>query len=217
MTTTLDASTLVLKDVHRLLKLQRTVNNSLSSRLSLEPVTEEEQEDLAEICSHFESYYEAGKILEGQIQFLFISPLMWLSGYYHPSIKISLEVGIADIEIEDADTLIKGQMDILAATRVEDEKSITSFWILLIESKNSSVDASEGLPQLLTYAYTGLNQQESAWGLTTNGMDYQFVYIQRGNPPSYQLFPKLSLMHPEQSIQLLQVLKAICKGMVEVG
>lgn len=217
MTTTLDASTLVLRDVHRLLKLQKTVNNSLDSMLSLEPITEEEQKDLAEICSNFESYYEAGKILEGQIRFLFISPLMWLSGYYHPSIKISLEVGIADIEIEDADTLIKGWMDILSATRVEDEKSITSFWILLIESKNSSVDASEGLPQLLTYAYTGLKQQESVWGLTTNGMDYQFVYIQRGNPPSYQLFPKLSLMYPEQSIELLQVLKAICKGMVEAG
>lgn len=216
MTTTLEASALVLRDVHRLLKINRTVNDSLISSLSLEPVTEEEKKDLAEICTNFESYYEAGKILEGQIQFLFISPLMWLSGYYHPSIKISLEVGIADIKIEDADTLIKGRMDILAATRVEDDKSLPSFWILLIESKNSSVDASEGLPQLLTYAYTGLKQQESVWGLTTNGMDYQFVYIQRGNPPNYQLFPKLSLIYAEQSLQLLQGRKAICKGMLGI-
>ena len=216
MTTTLDANTLVLRDVHRLLKINRTLNDSLTSRLSLEPVTEEEKKDLAEICTNFQSYYEAGKILEGQIQFLFISPLMWLSGYYHPRIHISLEMGIADIKIEDADTLIKGRMDILAATRVEDDKPLTSLWILLIESKNSSVDASEGLPQLLTYAYTGLKQQESVWGLTTNGMDYQFVYLQRGNSPNYQVFPKLSLMYTEQSIQLLQALKAICQDMVEV-
>ncbi|MGK7901370.1 MAG: restriction endonuclease subunit R [Hormoscilla sp.] len=212
MTKTVDASSLVLKDVHRLFKINKTLNSSFTSLLSLEPVTELEQKDLEEIRINFDSYYEAGKIIEGQIQFLFLSPLMWLSGYYNPSIKISLEVEIVKIEVKDADTEIKGRMDILAATRVAEEKNNSFLWVLLIESKNSTVDASEGLPQLISYAYTGLNQQESVWGLTTNGMDYQFVYIQQGNPPSYQLFPKLSLMYPEQSIQLLQVMKAICKS-----
>ena len=211
MTATLDASTLFLKDVHRLLNLQRRLNNSFSSLLSLEPVTELEQKDLQEICASFERYYEAGKILEGQTQFLFLAPLMWLSGFHHPHIKIILELGIADIEVKDADTIIKGRMDILAATRVREEIGTTALWVLLIESKNSSIDASEGLPQLLTYAYTGLAHQESVWGLTTNGMDYQFIYLQQGNPPTYQLFPKLSLMYPDQALQLLQVLKAICQ------
>lgn len=137
---------------------------------------------------------------------------MWLSGYYNYSIKISLEVDFFKIDIKYVDTEIEGRMDILAATRVAEDKNISFFWVLLIESKNSTVDASEGLPQLITYAYTGLKQQESVWGLTTNGMDYQFIYIQQGNPPSYQLFPKLSLMYPEQSIQLLQVMKAICRS-----
>jgi len=50
-------------------------------------------------------------------------------------------------------------------------------WILVIEYKNSSFNGSEGLPQLLTYVYTSLEQQKSVWGLTTNGMDYQFVYL----------------------------------------
>ncbi|PSP23374.1 MAG: restriction endonuclease subunit R, partial [Cyanobacteria bacterium SW_5_48_44] len=47
--------------------------------------------------------------------------------------------------------------------------------------------------------------------LTTNGRHYQFVYIQRGNPPSYQLMPFLNLMEPEPPSQILQVLKAICQ------
>jgi len=47
----------------------------------------------------------------------------------------------------------------------------------VIEYKNSSFNGSEGLPQLLTYVYTSLEQQKSVWGLTTNGMDYQFVYL----------------------------------------
>jgi hypothetical protein len=208
---TLEPTNLVLRDVQRLLKLQRRLNDSFTSLLSLQPVTESEQNALAEIRQTFESYYEAGKILEGQIQFLFISPLMWLSGFHYPQIKISLEVGIADIDIEDAETKIKGRMDILAANRSREEAMVTALWVLLIESKNSSIDASEGLAQLLTYAYTGLTHQDSVWGVTTNGMDYQFVWVQKGEPPTYQLFPKLSLLYPEQSIQLLQVMKAICQ------
>jgi hypothetical protein len=39
---------------------------------------------------------------------------------------------------------------------------------------------------LLTYAYKCLDNQESAWGLATNGMDYQFVHIEQGNPSIYQ-------------------------------
>ena len=68
-----------------------------------------------------------------------------------------------------------------------------------------------GLPQLLTYAYQNLKYQDTIWGLTTNGMHYQFVNIQGGNNPTYQLLPLLNLMEPEPSILLLQVLKAICK------
>ncbi|WP_445299774.1 hypothetical protein [Microcoleus sp. AT8-B4] len=43
------------------------------------------------------------------------------------------------------------------------------------------------------------------------GEFYQFVHIRRGNPPTYQLMPFLTLMEAEPSILLLQVLKAICK------
>ncbi|UBF23827.1 restriction endonuclease subunit R [Kovacikia minuta CCNUW1] len=210
MSTTIDAPTLSLEKVHRLLRFQRQGDQSIVSLLRLEPLTEQEQARLEEIRRNFAIYYEESKILEGQVQFLFLSPLMWLAGFHSPRIQISLEVGIAEIETSDADTLIKGRMDILATKRLRGENETHLLWVLLIESKNSSVDATEGLPQLLTYAYRGLGQQRSVWGLTTNGMDYQFVYIQQGDPPTYQLFPKLSLLYSEQSNQLLQVLKGIC-------
>lgn len=209
--TTLDASNLVLKDVHHLFKLEREINNSFTSLLSLEPLTDSERQDLEEIRLIFEDYYEEGKILEGQIKLLLLSPLMWLSGFYHPSIRITLEEGIATIHLEDEDTVVKGRMDILAATKIQPETRAVSLWILLIECKNSSIDALEGLPQLLAYAYTKLEQQESVWGVTTNGKNYQFVYIQQGNPPTYQLLPELNLIRPEQAVELLRVLKAIRK------
>ncbi|BAZ14956.1 hypothetical protein NIES4071_68260 [Calothrix sp. NIES-4071] len=212
MATTLDASNLTLNKVKALLKFQEQVNNSFRSLLTLEPLTESEQEELEEIRELFNSYYGDGKISEGQIRFLFLAPLLKLAGFYTPRIKILLEEKIADILIEDKDRLIKGRMDILALNRqIEEEIEITPFWILVLETKNSSTNALEGLPQLLTYAYDAIKEQSSVWGLCTNGMDYQFVYIQQANLPVYQLLPKLDITRANSSVQLLQVLKAICK------
>lgn len=211
MTTTLDTRNLSLEDVYRILKLERRLNNSFTSLLSLEPLTEVEQQKLDEIRTNFDNYYSWGKISEGQVKLLFLAPLLWLSGFYHPTIKITLEENIADISIEDEDTIIKGRMDILAVNRTEATTTTTPFWILVIEAKNSSVEALEGLPQLLTYTYKSLEHQESVWGLTTNGLRYQFVYLQQGTPPTYQMLPEMNLIDSERSIQLLQVLQAICK------
>jgi Ni,Fe-hydrogenase I large subunit len=101
-------------------------------------------------------------------------------------------------------------MDILAVNKAMPTTGI-SFWILVIETKNTLAEAFAGLPQLLTYASKSLENQQSVWGLTTNGLRYQFVYLQQGNPPTYQLLPELNLIDSERTIQLLQVLKAICK------
>jgi hypothetical protein len=212
MTTNLDASNLSLEDVYRFLKLERRLNNSITSLLTLEPLTESEQQELQKIRDNFDSYYTWGKISEGEIKFMTISPLLWVAGFYpYSTIRITLEEKIAEIYIEDDDTLIKGRMDILAVHKVRGSQTITPFCILVIETKNSEVSAFTGLPQLLTYAYKCLDKQESVWGLTTNGMDYQFVHIEQGNPPIYQQFPSLNLIYPESSIQILQILKAICK------
>ncbi|BAZ20798.1 hypothetical protein NIES4073_16760 [Kalymmatonema gypsitolerans NIES-4073] len=206
---TIDARNLSLEKVQQLLKFEEQLNNSFTSLVSLESLTEFEQQEMLQIRDLFRSYYAAGKISEGQIKFLLIAPLMKLAGFYQPSIKITLEENIADISVEDEDTIIKGRMDILAVNKTQGRIVTTPFWILVIESKNRSFNVFEGLPQLLTYAYTSLEQQTSVWGVTTNGMDYQFVYLQQGNPPIYQLLPKLDITRPESSSELLQVLKAI--------
>jgi hypothetical protein len=211
MTTTLDASNLRLKDVQRLFNFEEHLNDPITSLLSLESLSKLETQEVEVISNLFREYYADGKISEGQIKFLFLAPLMNLAGFYQPSIKITLEENIAEISVEDEDTNIKGRMDILAVNKFTGETSNTPFWILVIESKNSSINALEGLPQLLTYAYTSLEYQTSVWCLTTNGMDYQFVYMQQGNPPIYQLLPKLDITRATSAIELLQTLKAICK------
>jgi hypothetical protein len=209
MPLTVEASSLSLNDVHRFLKLDKLSNGSFTDFLSLEPLSEFEQQDLLRIRNDFERYLSAGKISEGLVKFLTIAPLMRLAGFYDVPIRLTMEDSIA-IAVEDEDTNIKGRMDILAVNSAQ-AKTAPVFWVLVIETKNSAIDVSEGLPQLLTYAFKSLEQQTSVWGLVTNGLRYQFVHLIQDNPPTYQLMSLLNLNESESSKLLLQVFKAICQ------
>jgi hypothetical protein len=210
MTQNLEASQLSLNDVRRLLKLERQTGGGFTDFLSLEPLTDFEQQDLLLIGNHFWRHLEAGKVSAKLVKFIVLSPLMRLAGFFDIPMVLTMEDSIP-IEVEDGDTLIKGRLDILAVNQPDAELAAAQFWILVVEAKNSAIDPWAGLPQLLTYAYKSLQQQSSVWGLTTNGRNYQFVYLTRGNPCTYQILPDLSLTDPERSLLLAQVLKAICK------
>ncbi|MGB6300871.1 MAG: restriction endonuclease subunit R [Rivularia sp. (in: cyanobacteria)] len=207
----LQSKNLSIGDIHRLFGYQRQYNDSFTSLLSLKPLTEFEQQEILQIRTDFDNYIIESKVLEGLVKALTVFPLMRLAGFYRSPIKIALEENIADIVIEDEDTKVTGRLDILAVNKTKLNAAKVSFWVLVIESKNSGIDVFEGLPQLLTYAYECLEHQFAVWGLTTNGREYQFVYIQQGNPPIYQLMPSLNLIESQRAIELLQVLKAICE------
>ena len=138
-----------------------------------------------------------------------VAPLLRLAGFNRPPIKLRVEEDIARIYIENEDTYITGRFDIIAVNKEQQLDSNTTLWILVIESKNTEADVSTGLPQLLAYAFTSLEHQESVWGLVTNGNLYQFLHIQQGSPPSYQFMPILSFLERDRTQTLLQVLKAI--------
>ena len=210
MTPNLEASQLSLNDVRRLLKLEEREGDAFNDFFSLEPLSELEQQEILKIRTDFRRYLSAGKVSEELVKFLVLSPLMRLAGFFDIPIVLTMEDSIP-IEVEDGDTLIKGRLDILAVNQPDAEIAAAQFWILVVEAKNSAIDPWAGLPQLLTYAYKSLQQQSSVWGLTTNGRNYQFVYLTRGNPCTYQILPDLSLTDPERSLLLAQVLKAICK------
>lgn len=211
---TLRASNLTLDDVSHLLKFQEQIEDvSFSNLLSLESLTEVEKQELIQIRTDFRPYLK-GKASEGQVKALTIFPLLRLAGFYRYPIKINVEEGIDNIIIEDEEDenkIIRGRLDILAINSAVPITTNGVFWILIIEAKESAVEVRQGLPQLLTYAYKSLEQQSSVWGLATNGLQYLFVNIQQGDSPTYQLMPLLDLMYPDSSIQLLQVLKAICQ------
>lgn len=209
MTLILEASNLSLNDVHRFLKLEDRVAVNFTDFLILEPITELEQQDLLRIINDFRRYWADKKISEGMVKFLTLAPLMRLTGFDDAPIKMTMEDSLS-ISVEDEDTTIMGRMDILAVKNAQ-SPTAPNFWILVIEVKNSKIDVFEGLPQLLTYAFKSLKEQSSVWGLASNGLRYQFVHLSQGNPPIYQILPELNLIDRDRSLQLIQVLKAICK------
>ena len=204
---TLNASNLTLNDVHHRFNLAKRSSEEFNASLTLEPITPYEQQELSQISDNFLRYLEAGKVSEGQVKFLALAPLLRLAGFYQTPLTIQLEESIAEIVVEDEDTVIKGRMDILTI----DMGQAPGFWVLVIEAKNSSVDVFEGLPQLLTYVFKQLEQQSVVWGLVTNGQNYLFSHIYQGQPPTYSLLPQLNLNYPDRLVELLQVLKAIAK------
>ncbi|NEO91222.1 MAG: restriction endonuclease subunit R [Moorea sp. SIO3G5] len=208
---TLNPSNLSLEDVHRLLNLEENYDGSFTPLLSLEPLKDVEKQELVQIKNDFRPYLRSGKVSEGQVKLVVIAPLLRLAGFYHYPITISVEEGIAEIDSEDEETRITGRLDILAINNQQPKPANKYFWVLVIETKNSLADVTAGLPQLLTYASKSLEHQKSVWGLVTNGLRYQFVYLQQETSPTYQLMPLLNLMESESCLQLLKVLKAICK------
>jgi hypothetical protein len=203
---TVQANTLSLKEVHRRLGYQRHYADRLDEWLTLPDLTPAETAELMNVRSEFDRYLVEGAVLEGQVRVLSVNPLLRLSGFNRAPVTIQVEMAIAPIELPESK--ITGRMDLLAIRMREDGPD---FWVLVVESKESGADAMQGLSQLLTYAYAGLQTQQSVWGLTTNGINYQFVQIRAGQPPQYFLLPELSLLHRESAVSLLQVLKAICQ------
>lgn len=84
-----EASSLTMEDVYRLLKFEEHLNDSITSLLSLEPLTELEHQEVLKIRKVFRSYHNAGKVSEGQVRLLPIAQLLWFSGFYQPHIKIT--------------------------------------------------------------------------------------------------------------------------------
>ncbi|MGF1479927.1 MAG: restriction endonuclease subunit R [Cyanophyceae cyanobacterium] len=205
---TLNASTLSLNDVHRLLELQEQDSGSFAHLLSLKPLTEYEQQELDRIWQDFKPYVTSGKVSEGVVKAMTTFPLLRAAGYYSPPIRFRIEEGIAALDIRSEETKITGRFDILAVNNEQGSAASTPLWILVIETKEGLANVWAGLPQLLTYAYQSLEHQESVWGLATNGLNYQFVYLTE-NPLQYQLMPLLNLFERQSSFELLQVLKAI--------
>jgi hypothetical protein len=206
---TLRARDITIEETHRLLGFEPVWEAEFEDFLALQPIEEQETDQLLKVRSNFEQYLLASQVSEGQVRMVSVNPLLQIAGYDQFPWEYRIEENIAQIFIEEQDLYIRGRFDLLVVHRQSVNAQQEPLWVLIVESKNLSASESTGIAQMLTYVRTSLDHQENVWGLVTNGEIYRFFYIQNGQPILYHHMPSLSIMRSKQLTQILQVLKAI--------
>jgi hypothetical protein len=108
-----------------------------------------------------------------------------------------------ELSIEDGEETLRGRIDVLIMQ--------SQFWVLVVESKKTTISARSALPQALAYMMANANPDRPLFGVLTNGDDVLFVKL-AGQPPTYGLsraFSLYTLASEQQSV--LQVLKRVGK------
>jgi hypothetical protein len=158
-----------------------------------------EQVGIDRIKQRYDYHRVDGLLLEGTINLVVVSPLLELAGFLDPPFRIRPPYGIG-LELDDPDETIRGFID----TLVVQEK----LWILVVESKRTSIPVPAALPQLLAYMLSHPKDNYPVFGMATNGDEFVFLKLIQDDSPQYDVSRSFSLFprHHELS-QVLQILK----------
>ncbi len=134
-------------------------------------LTDVEQQRLDQIKQRYLYHRQYGHLLENAVNFLVISPILELAGFYDPPFHLRSEVSVK-FELEDEDeTVYKGRIDALIVQE--------NLWVVLVEAKRTSFNMTLALPQALTYLATG-NSTLPRYAWVSNGEYSMFVKLHQG-------------------------------------
>jgi hypothetical protein len=166
---------------------------------NLPQLTDSEQASL-EVMRRRLLYHRAdGDLLEGAVTLPVVSPLLELAGFYDPPFKMKAEASV-ELSVEDGEETLRGRIDVLIMQN--------QFWVLVLESKKTTISARSALPQALAYMMANTNPERPLFGVLTNGDDVLFVKLAAQPISSYGLSRAFSLytLASEQR-NVLQILK----------
>ncbi|MGB0563745.1 MAG: type I restriction endonuclease subunit R, partial [Spirulinaceae cyanobacterium] len=82
------------------------------------------------------------------------------------------------------------------------------FWVVAIESKETSFSLGLAMPQLLAYLLTNPNPERPVYGMVTNGELFSFAKVQKGATPQYDISSTFSLLaRGNELYSVLQILQ----------
>ncbi|MBD2411299.1 type I restriction endonuclease subunit R [Nostoc calcicola FACHB-389] len=167
----------------------------------LPELNQQEQAGITRIKQRYDYHRVDGLLLEGTINLLVVSPLLELAGFLDPPYRIRSPYGVA-LELEDPDETIRGFID----TLVVQEK----LWILVVESKRTSIPVAAALPQLLAYMLTNPQSDKSVFGMATNGDEFVFLKLTLTDTPQYDVSRTFSLFPRRHELgEILRILKRL--------
>jgi predicted type IV restriction endonuclease len=146
-------------------------------------------------------YLDEFPLHEEIVKLVVLSPLLSVAGFYSRPFCPVAEQQI-EIEVSVSDELIRGRVDLLMLNE--------QLWVTVIEAKNKRFGVREALPQALLYLLSSPVQQPVSYGLATNGSEFLFVKLVRGEQARYGFSRLFSLFNPgNEMAEVVGVLQAL--------
>ncbi len=118
-----------------------------------------------------------------------LAPVLRLAGLarypFLPKAEHIIEIDLSYEDRDEEDVIIRGRIDILV--------SHENLWAIVIETKRSSSNVLEALPQTLTYMMASKANSLPIYGLCTNGTDFIFVKLVKSEINQYALSDPFSI------------------------
>ena len=199
MTLTLPISKtmLTLADVSDRLKLQVSLDRNFFSewRQELPDLTQSERGEIDRLQARFAAHRYRGRVAEGAVDKLLLSPLLDLVGFYEPEFEIRAEETII-FEVRDRDEILRGRMDTLI---IRD-----GLWVLVLEAKRTAM-----VPQALAYMMASPHPDRPVYGLVSNGEEFIFLKVLASPTQIYSTSKLYATFFPPDSQDLAEVVQVL--------
>ncbi|MEL6939722.1 MAG: type I restriction enzyme HsdR N-terminal domain-containing protein [Cyanobacteria bacterium J06598_1] len=167
----------------------------------LSELTSAQQSAVSVLWKRLNYQRSQGELLEGAVTLLAASPLLEIAGFYDPPFRLKAEAAV-EISIDDGEETLRGRIDILIVQQ--------SLWVLVLESKKTTLSARSALPQALAYLMAAPASDAPLFGLLMNGDDVVFIKVNRDTPRKYALSRVFSLYAvPEDAGEAIRVLQRL--------
>ena len=164
----------------------------------LEAETKASLDDVKADYLHLSQY----DLLEPIVKMVVLSPILRLAGFYRDPFYIAAEKKV-ELLSEDGDLLVRGMVDLLVFH--------PKIWIVSVEAKRSYYSLEAAIPQALFYMLGQAEEERSVFGLVTNGREFQFLKLVKGEASRYALSYTLSLNRDGDLYQVVRSLRQLAR------
>lgn len=204
MTQTLTAQEITLRVLRESCGLKTAPSRDFFTewRVDESAIPPEHRQILDRVQENYWALMDDPPLLENTVKMVILGPLLDLAGFYRQPFHLDTEPSV-ELNLTDADCVIRGRIDVLVISKL--------LWLVVIESKRSDFAVVRALPQTLSYMLASPNQEQTTFGMITNGSEFLFIKTQReADAVLYGTSALFSLLNPGNELyRVLTVLQTL--------
>lgn len=114
-----------------------------------------------------------------------------------------------ELVLNDGEEILRGRIDVLVLQN--------QFWVVVLESKKTTLSVWSALSQALAYLMANPNADQPVFGMVTNGDDILFIKLTKGGTPRYDMSRMFALFTSAIEVyEILQILRGIGQAIAPV-